>query len=59
MIRIDQYEPSSKKCACVYINRDLKLSQSSWGCPDCGAKNDRDKLAAFNIKNYALGGAND
>jgi len=59
MIRIDQYEPSSKKCTCGYINRDLKLSQSFWDCPDCGSKNDRDKLAAFNIKNYALGGLND
>jgi putative transposase len=59
MIRIDQYEPTSRKCLCGYINRDLKLSQSSWECPDCGTKNDRDKLAAFNIKNYALGGSND
>jgi putative transposase len=59
MIRIDQYEPTSRKCLCGYINRDLKLSQSSWDCPECAAKNDRDLLAAIQIKNYALGGPND
>jgi len=59
MIRIDQYEPTSRKCLCGYINRDLKLSQKFWDCPDCGAKNDRDKLASIQIKNYALRGPND
>lgn len=59
MIRIDQYEPTSRKCLCGYINHDLKLSQRSWDCPDCGRKNDRDSLAAVQIKNYALGGSND
>lgn len=59
MVRIDQYEPTSRKCLCGYINRDLKLSQSSWDCPECGAKNDRDLLAAVQIKNYVLGGLND
>ena len=57
MIKIDQYEPTSRKCLCGYINRDLKLSQSSWNCPECEAKNDRDLLAAIQIKNYALGGS--
>lgn len=59
MVRIDRYEPTSKKCLCGYINRDLKLSQSSWDCPKCGRKNDRDLLAAVQIKNYVLGGLND
>lgn len=59
MIRIDRFEPSSKKCGCGYINDDLKLSDREWECPKCGVVNDRDKLAAMNIKNYVLGGKND
>ena len=38
---------------------NLKLSQRMWECPKCGVVNDRDKLAAMNIKNYVLGGKND
>jgi putative transposase len=59
MIRIDRFEPTSKKCGCGYIYNDLKLSQRVWECPECGVVNDRDKLAAMNIKNYVLGGKND
>jgi putative transposase len=59
MIKIDRYEPSSKKCGCGHINDDLKLSDRVWECPECSAVNDRDKLAAINIKNYVLGGKND
>ena len=35
-------------------NRDLKLSDRIWTCPECGAVNDRDLLAANNIKRFGL-----
>lgn len=37
-----------------YIHRDLKLSDRVWTCPECGAVNDRDLLAANNIKKFGL-----
>ena len=54
LIRIGRFEPSSKMCECGYIHRDLKLSDRVWTCPECGAVNDRDLLAARNIKKFGL-----
>ena len=54
LIKADQYDPTSKMCECGYINKDLKLSQRDWTCPKCGEKNDRDRLAARNVKTFAL-----
>jgi putative transposase len=54
LIKADRYDPTSKMCKCGYVNRDLKLSQRAWECPECGGKNDRDKLAAENVKKFAL-----
>lgn len=54
LIRIGRFQPSSKMCGCGYINRDLKLSDRSWTCPKCGITNDRDLLAAQNIKRFGL-----
>lgn len=54
LIRIGRFEPSSKMCECGYIHRDLKLSDRIWTCPSCGAVNDRDLLAARNIKKFGL-----
>lgn len=31
------------------MNRDLKLSDREWVCPECGKVNDRDLNAAENI----------
>lgn len=53
-IRIGRFEPSSKMCSCGYINKDLKLSDRKWICPCCGSENDRDLLAAQNIKKFGL-----
>lgn len=53
-IRIGRFEPSSKMCGCGYIHRDLKLSDRIWTCPECGSVNDRDLLAANNIKKFGL-----
>lgn len=54
LVRIGRFEPSSKMCGCGYIHRDLKLSDRIWTCPECGAVNDRDLLAACNIKKFGL-----
>lgn len=47
--KIDRFYPSSKTCECGYINKELKLSDRQWVCPECGTANDRDLLAANNI----------
>ena len=47
--KIDRFFPSSKTCECGYVNKDLKLSDRQWVCPECGTIHDRDLLAANNI----------
>ena len=47
--KIDRFYPSSKTCECGYINKELKLSERQWVCPECGTVHDRDLLAANNI----------
>lgn len=54
IIRIGRFEPSSKMCSCGYIYRGLKLSDRVWACPTCGSVNQRDLLAAQNIKKFAF-----
>ena len=54
ILRIGRFEPSSKMCSCGYVYRDLKLSQRVWTCPSCGRTNQRDLLAANNIKSFAF-----
>lgn len=54
LIRIGRFQPSSKMCGCGYVNRQLKLSDRTWTCPKCGTINDRDLLAAQNIKRFGL-----
>ena len=54
LIRIGRFEPSSKMCLCGYINKDLTLKDREWDCPRCGRHNDRDLLAAVNIKRFGL-----
>lgn len=54
IVRIGRFEPSSKMCLCGTINKDLKLSQREWICPNCGNVNDRDLLASINIKKLGL-----
>lgn len=55
-IKIDRYEPSSKRCHhCGYINHELKLKDRKWICPKCGTAIDRDFNAALNIRDYGLG----
>ena len=54
ILRIGRFEPSSKMCSCDYVYKDLKLSQRVWTCPSCGRRNQRDLLAANNIKAFAF-----
>ena len=55
IIYIGRFEPSSKTCSvCGYKKDDLKLSDRSWVCPQCGTKHDRDVNAAINIKEMAF-----
>ena len=53
-IQIGRFEPSSKLCGCGFLNYKLKLSDKVWECPKCKAVNDRDLLAANNIKLIGL-----
>ena len=54
ILRIGRFAPSSKTCDCGVINKDLKLSDRVWKCKSCGQVNERDLLAARNIKKFAL-----
>ena len=54
ILRIGRFEPSSKMCSCGYVYKDLKLSQRVWTCSSCGRVNQRDLLAAQNIKAFAF-----
>ena len=47
--KIDRFYPSSKACTCGYVNKQLKLKDRQWTCPECGAVHSRDLLAAQNI----------
>ena len=54
ILRIGQFEPSSKMCSCGVINKELKLSDRVWVCKSCGTTHNRDLLAANNIKKFAF-----
>ena len=59
VIKIGRFEPSSKMCfTCGSINNELKLSDRTWTCNECGSNLDRDVNAAKNIKLYALNKSN-
>lgn len=49
----DRFYPSSKICNhCGSVKSDLKLSDRTYICAECGAKLDRDLNAAINLANY-------
>ena len=54
ILRIGRFAPSSKTCECGSINKELTLSDRIWECKSCGRVNERDFLAARNIKKFAL-----
>ena len=53
-IQVGRFYPSSKTCSqCGYVKQDLKLSDRTYVCPECGAVIDRDYNAAINLMKYA------
>lgn len=49
----DRFYPSSKLCSnCGTINRNLKLRDRTFVCPDCGFTINRDYQAALNLSRY-------
>jgi len=50
IVYVDRFYPSSKTCNhCGYINKNLKISDRQWVCPQCGEVIERDYNAALNI----------
>lgn len=50
VVFVDRFYPSSRRCNnCGHINKELKLSDRKWVCPECGSVIDRDYNAALNI----------
>ena len=55
MVFVDRLYPSSKTCHnCGYVNKELKLSDRQWVCPQCGEIIERDYNAALNILDEGL-----
>jgi len=55
IIKIDPWYPSSKTCNnCGYHNKELKLSDRNWTCPECKTTLDRDVNAAKNIHQQGM-----
>ena len=49
----DRFYPSSKACSgCGHIKQDLKLSDRTYVCEECGLVIDRDANAAINLQKY-------
>lgn len=53
-LEADRFAPSSKKCSCGVINNNLTLKDRVWLCASCGNVNQRDPLAAENIRFFAF-----
>jgi putative transposase len=55
LIKIPRFEPSSKRCShCGIVNKDLKISDRTWVCLNCGVINERDPNAAHNIRECGI-----
>ena len=55
VVYVDRFYPSSKTCNhCGYINKQLKLSDRQWVCPQCREVIERDYNAACNILDEGL-----
>lgn len=53
LVKADRFYPSSKACSgCGCIKKDLKLSDRTYHCLDCGLTIDRDYNAAVNLSRY-------
>ena len=48
---VSSFYPSSKLCSnCGYKNKDLKLKDRSWTCPECKVVHNRDVNASINLE---------
>ena len=55
IVFVDRFYPSSKMCHnCGYVNKELRLSDRQWICPQCGEVIERDYNAALNILDEGL-----
>ena len=55
LVIADRFFPSSKKCSCCgHIKKNLKLSDRTYICEECGLIIDRDLNASINLANYNL-----
>ena len=55
IVTADRFLPSSKTCSeCGWVNEDLKLSDRTWVCLDCGCVHGRDHNAAVNLENWGV-----
>ena len=55
LVIADRFYPSSKKCSCCgHIKKNLKLSDRTYICEECGLVIDRDLNASINLANYNL-----
>ena len=53
LVIADRFFPSSKLCSCCgTIKKDLKLSDRTYHCEQCGLVIDRDYQASLNLKRY-------
>jgi putative transposase len=53
--KIGRFTPSSKTCSCCgWKNTNLKLSDRTFICQECGLMIDRDLNAAINIKSFGM-----
>lgn len=52
-VQVDRFYPSSKTCSCCgNVKRDLRLSDRTYVCNECGFTVDRDLNAAINLMRY-------
>ena len=55
LLEVDRFTPTTKVCsACGCVNETLDPTARQWICPVCGAKHERDRNAAVNIKTRGL-----
>ena len=53
LIHADRWYPSSKLCSvCGTKNTNLELKDREWTCPHCGTVHNRDKNAAYNLRDW-------
>ena len=52
---VDRFYPSSKLChECGSVKKDLKLSDRTYVCPECGCIIDRDYNASLNLRDAKI-----